>query len=393
MKKILFLSRWFPYPADNGSKLRISNLLRALALHHHVTLLSFADQISVSAEAAESLSYCSDIYTVPWREFDPHRWRARSGLLSLKPRSLVDTFSSEMAKKITQLLHNSEYDLVVASQLSMAAYRPYFRDLPALFEEVEIGLSYGDAHYSMSARKRLRHTFTWFKLRIFLSRLLASFQSCTMASEEERNLLVRNFPRLNNMVEVIPNGVQISDYGNQSTILVPNQLIFSGSLRYQANYEAMIWFVREVFHKILEQVPTAQLMITGDHADLSLPSERNITRTGYVDDIKTLIASSWVSVAPLLSGGGTRLKILESMAIGTPVVSTSKGSEGLRANVGKHLFVTNEPQSFADYVVKILKNKELRESLSIDGKQFVKDNYNWDLIIPRFLRLIEKTAA
>lgn len=391
--KILFLSRWFPYPANNGSKLRISNLLRALAMRHEVTLLSFTDQLNINLEAFKALSHCSDIHVIPWKEFDPHSSRARFGYLSLKPRSVVDTFSPDMAQKITQLLRQCEYDVVIASQLSMAAYRPYFRKIPGVFEEVEIGLSYGEIHHPSDLKKRLRHAFTWFKLRMFLSRLLDSFQFCTMVSEQERQLLVRNFRGHDDMVEVIPNCVDISEYENQRATLVTNRLIFSGSFRYHANYEAMLWFIREVFPKVLEQVPDAHLIITGDHANLPLPSTQNITLAGHVDDIKTLIASSYVSVAPLLSGGGTRLKILESMVIGTPVVSTSKGSEGLGAIVGEHLFVTDEPHEFAGYVVKILKNKDLRDKLSIDGKRFVKENYSWELIMPRFLQLVESTAG
>ena len=96
--KILFLSRWFPYPADNGSKLRILNLLRGLKQNHDVTLLSFSDQPQEKADVPLDIrSLCSEIYTIPWREYDPHSRRAKLGLLSLKPRSLVDTFSLEMA--------------------------------------------------------------------------------------------------------------------------------------------------------------------------------------------------------------------------------------------------------------------------------------------------------
>src|SRR6185503_10014512 len=115
--KILFLSRWFPYPTTNGSKLRIYNLLRGLSKDHDVTLLSFTDQPDANPAAAEIRSLCSDVFVVPWREFDPRSKRARLGLLSLTPRSLVDTFSADMAQTITRLLTAQHYDLVIASQL------------------------------------------------------------------------------------------------------------------------------------------------------------------------------------------------------------------------------------------------------------------------------------
>jgi len=364
-------------------------LLRGLAKHHDVTLLSFADQPDVSPEAPEIQKICSSVYVVPWHEFDPTSARARFGFLSLTPRSLIDTFSSEMADKITQLLDAQKYDLVIASQLSMAAYHPYFKKTPAMFEEVEIGLSYGEVHYSSDLKKRLRHAFTWFKLRIYLSRLLDSFQMCTVASEKEKQLIARNFSIHSDTIQVVPNCVQVDDYEEHRPVIVPNQLIFSGSFRYSANYDAMLWFVGEVFPRILERVPDAQLIITGDHADLPLPSTKNIKLVGYVDDIKMLIKSSCASIAPLLSGGGTRLKILEAMAMGTPVISTSKGAEGLDASVGEHLFVGNSPEVFADQVVKILQNENLRNQVSKSAYRFVKEKYNWETTLPRFLSLVE----
>jgi glycosyltransferase involved in cell wall biosynthesis len=298
-----------------------------------------------------------------------------------------------MAQKIGQLLSGCDYDLVIASQLSMAAYHPYFRETPALFEEFEIGLSFSAANRSSAFKKRLRHAITWLKLRMYLSRLLASFQACTVVSEPERRLLDHNFSMYKGRVEVIPNCVRLDEYENQHVAVVPNQLIFAGSFRYDANYEAMRWFLCEVFPRVLERVPDASLLITGDHANRPLPAISNVTLTGHVDDLKTLVASSCVSVAPLLSGGGTRLKILESMAIGTPVISTLKGAEGLDALNGEHLFLADASLDFADCVVNVLKNKDLHDQLSVRGKQFVKQNYNWETVMPRFLRLVENITG
>ena len=104
----------------------------------------------------------------------------------------------------------------------------------------------------------------------------------------------------------------------------------------------MQWFVGRVFPLILEQIPDVELIITGDHANLPLPKTQNVTLAGYVDDIKSLVASCDVSLAPLWSGGGTRLKILEAMACGTSVVATSKGAEGLLVQNGRHLLITDE---------------------------------------------------
>lgn len=385
---ILFLSRWFPYPMNNGSKIRIYNLLRGLSQHHDVTLLCFADQPGVSPEAPEIRAVCAKVEVVPWREFDPASLRARLGFLSLQPRSVVDTFSPAMAQAITQTLNEEKFDLVIASQLQMAAYAPYFGDVPAVFEEIEIGL-FHDRAFSADGKMRLRRALTWFKLRLYLSQLLNRFRAAVMVSERERNLLRRNFPAFRGRTEVIPNCLNMDEYTGIRAEKRANTLIFSGPFKYRANYEAMTWFVGQVFPLILERVPDAQLIITGDHENLPLPSLRNVTLAGYVDDIKWLIASCAVSVAPLLSGGGTRLKILEAMALGTPVVATSKGAEGLEAQAGAHLLIADSPSDFAECVIKMFQDETARVQMAERARRLVQEKYNWGSVLPAYLRLLD----
>jgi glycosyltransferase involved in cell wall biosynthesis len=150
----------------------------------------------------------------------------------------------------------------------------------------------------------------------------------------------------------------------------------------------MKWFVGEVFPLILERIPDAHLIITGDHMNLPLPSTKNITLAGYVDDVKSLTAACTVSIAPLLSGGGTRLKILEAMALGTPVVATSKGAEGLDARAGEHLFVADEAGDFAESTVRLLKEADLRQKLAENAQKLVRARYDWGGIMPTFLHLL-----
>ncbi|HEY6072609.1 MAG TPA: glycosyltransferase [Anaerolineales bacterium] len=389
--KILFLSRWFPYPLDNGSKIRIYHLLRALNTRHEVTLLSFIDQPGRDMDVPEIRAICSEVHGVVWKEFNPESREARLGFLSLKPRSIIDTFSEEMAQKITGLLRSQKFDLVVASQLPMAAYYPNFLHMPALFEELELGLSYEDSHQATDWKKGLRRSLTWFKLRHYLDRLISAFQGVTVVSEAERALVLRLFPGLKN-VTVVPNCVNFEDYQTVPVEPKPNQIIFTGSFRYHANYEAMRWFVGEVFPLVLQKIPDAELVITGDHAGLTLPSVTNIDLAGYVEDIHSMIASAAVSIAPLWSGGGTRLKILEAMAIGTPVVATSKGAEGLEVVNGDHLSISDDPEGFSECIIQLMKNSDLRRRIADCAKRLVKDKYSWERTGPEYVKLVENLA-
>ena len=389
--RILFLSRWFPWPTSNGSKLRIYNLLRGIAPFHQITLLSFAGRPDANPDAPELRALCKEIQTVPWREFEARSWRARMGFLNSAPRSIVDTYSPEMAQKIEQALAARNYDLIIASQLTMASYIRHFQKTPALFEEVEIGVFYEQSNQGASVKSRLRNKLTWAKHRRYLNNLLPRFKAATVVSEPEQRLLA-HVALAYKTVEVIPNCITLDDYAAPKKPPQPNTLIFTGPFRYHANYDAMVWFLREVYPLIQEQIPDAHLYITGDHANLPLPPVKNLTLTGFVDDIQSLIASTWVSLAPLRIGGGTRLKILEAIALGTPVVATSKGAEGLNLRHNEHLLIADAPAAFAKAVISLLKDPALRQRLGKAGFQLLQEQYNWPVVIPKFLTLLEKTA-
>ena len=139
-------------------------------------------------------------------------------------------------------------------------------------------------------------------------------------------------------------------------------------------------------------MPDVHLTITGDHANLPLPPASNMTLTGFVDDVRPLIASSWVSLAPLRVGGGSRLKILEAMALGVPVVSTSKGAEGLEFSDSRDLLVGDTAEAFAGHVIRLLKDKQARQEIVENAYQRVKEMYDWGVIMPRFESLIQRTV-
>jgi len=388
---VLFLSRWIPYPATNGSKLRIYNLLRVLAPRHEVTLLSFADRPDADYTAPALRALCRDIHVVPWTPFDPRSGHALRGLLSGTPRSLVDTFSPMMARRIETTLAEGRTSLVVASQIGTASYAQYFHDTPALFEEVELGVLYDRFKRAPTAGQRARYGLTWLKHRRYLYRLLPHFRACTVVSETERRLLataVPNAPR----IEVIPNAVDGAPGASVTARRDPNGLIFAGSLTYVANHDAMRWFLADVFPHICREWPTAHLTVTGDPGDAALEPTPGVTLTGLLDDVRGAVASASVSVVPIRIGGGTRLKILESMALGTPVVATSKGAEGLDVVSGEHLLIADDPRQFADHVVRLLHDRALREGLAGRARELVVQRYDWAVVGPRFAALVENVG-
>lgn len=389
--RILFLSAWYPYPANNGSKLRVYNLLRGLTARHEVTLLSFADEAVPSEPPPELRAICRDVQTVPWHSYNPTSGKSLLALLNPTPRAIVDTYSVEMRDRLRRELDRASYDLVIASQWNTAAYLQDVSGVPALFEEVEIGVLRTKAESAPSPLARLRHRLTLVKLQAYLRRLLPRFAACTVVSEAEATLLSRMVPGYR-PIHVVPNAVALEDYAEVLREPHPSSLIFAGSLRYFANHDAMTWFLGEVYPLVQARVPGVDLTLTGDHADLPLPLATNFRRAGFVDDVRPLVASAAISLAPIRLGGGTRLKILEAMALGTPVVSTTKGAEGLDVVDGKHCLLADTPLAFADAVVRLLRDSSLRDELSANGLALVRARYDWRSVVPRFLDLVDSVT-
>lgn len=387
--RILFLSPWFPFPPTNGSELRINALVRGLAARHEVTLISFQRRPVDDAHIRAAREYVAEVHLVPWREFQPAGRRARLAFFSARPRSVVDTFSEEMAECIGQVLDSSAYDVVIASQLIMAAYWPHFRGVPALLEEAELGIYRQQTEEPVTALVGVRRRLMWAKQRAYIRDLLPRFAACTVVSEQERALL-RAVAAQYEHIELIPNCIDLPAYTGVNVPREPNTLVFTGAFSYNVNHDAMVWFIGEVYPLVRRAVPEARLVITGDPAGLSLPPAENVTQTGYLDDIKPVVAAATAGLVPIRYGGGTRLKILEAFALGTPVVTTSKGAEGLDVIDGKHLLLADTAEEFANAVILILRDEALRQRLAAAGLELVRSSYSWEGVMPRFLTLVDR---
>jgi glycosyltransferase involved in cell wall biosynthesis len=386
--RILFLSAWFPHPPSNGSRLRVNALLRALASRHEVALLSFADEPGVDPAAPQLAALCRSVEVLPRPSFDPAARFNPLAFLDPRPRSLVATYSPAMAGAVRRAALSA--DVVVASQLACATYAPCFNGMPALFEEVELGALRGQLDET-AGLQRWRVRLMWTKHRRYLRRLLGRFRACTVVSEVERRHLAGLLGG-SASIHVLPNGVALRDYSATAATPEPDTLIFTGSLRYRPNYDAMRWFITSAWPAVRRARPAARLIITGAHDELPLPAAGNVERAGFVDDVRPLIASAWLSIAPILAGGGTRLKILESMAAGTPVVATSKGAEGLDAFPGEHLLIADDPAAFAAHVVALLSDPTLRARLARAARALVEAHHDWRTLGPRFATLVESLA-
>lgn len=393
----LFLSTWFPYPPDNGSKLRVYHLLRALAQDHSVTLISFAFDTAQPEPPGDLRSLCADVQIVPVNPFTANAAGALRTFLSARP--VASRPIPAMSRLVTDVLRSGAFDVIIASTEMMADYALMAPAGPIKVLEEHNSMTRWIRERYDGARKplqRVRCWASWQKRRWYEARYYRHFNLITMVSEPDRAATVATLGDSAIPVEVIPNGVDCQHNQPGLAQPQPNTLVYNGALTYSANYDAMRWFLAEVYPRIKVQIPGVSLTITGathgvDLAGLAL--DDTVRLTGFVADVRLPVAQATVCVTPIRQGGGTRLKILEAMALGTPVVATTKAAEGLEVTDGEHLLLADDPAAFAHRVLELLATPDLRQRLTANARRLVEQQYDWAAIGCRFVTLVEAAAA
>ncbi len=389
--KILFLSRWFPYPPDNGSKKRCFNLIKILASKYEVDLISFASE-PISAERLKGLKpFCKSVQTVQFKDYNPQSFRARLGYLSTRPRFIYDTYRKEFRAAVQAACRKTSYNLVVASQVDMTPYTIDVGRTKVLIDEIELTIYQEERKKQTDFLRRLRATLTWWKHARYVDSVIQRADGLTVVSENEKGI-ISHINHSNCRIQVIPNGIEMDFYQGDWGAPEPDTLIYAGALSYFANLDAMQYFIAEILPIIKKSRPAVKLFITGRLSETlrsKLPGDPNVEFTGYLEDVRPNIGRAWLSVIPLRIGGGTRLKILEALAMSTPVVSTSKGAEGLELQAGRDILIEDSPEAFAAGVVEILENRELRDRLGKNGQLTTGSLYDWNLIASRFLNFVD----
>jgi glycosyltransferase involved in cell wall biosynthesis len=392
MARLLFLSAWCPLPADNGSKLRISYLLRELARQHDVELLSFAPEPPGDTALRELHEICASVELLPETPFAGRAGGRLRGLFSAAPRSVLANHSQAMAAAV-RARAGRRYDVVIASELHMAPYA-LLLDAPRLLEEVELTILREQHATQARLPGRVRYGLTWWKARRYVAGLLRQFAGATVVSERERALLQPLAPAQLGLV-VVPNGVDMAACSGSFGDPQADTLIYPGALSYDANFDAVAHFLGAIWPRLRAARPGVRLRVTGRATPeqiAALPSADGVEFTGYLDDVRPAVARAWAEVVPLRKGGGTRLKVLEALALGTPVVSTSKGVEGLELEDERHVLVADTAEAFAAATERLLGQPELRASLAAAGRQAVRERYDWRTIGARLNDLVYEVA-
>ena len=394
--KILFLTPQVPYPPQQGAALRNWGLISGLAARHDTAILSFLSP-GQSPEPPGPLRAAARIETVPLPA-RTLRDRLRSMLTTRQPDMALRLVSESYARRLADWLAREPFGVVHIGGIEMAPYvgivngaqpRPvtvfddlnceYLLQRRAFLTDLGAPARWAGAAYSF---------VQWRRLYRYEAQVCRRADRVLAVSDADAAALRDLVPGLD--VTVVPNGVDTQAYvpGVSDTELqVPRDaLVFTGTMDFRPNVDAVLWFAQKVLPLVRVQVPEVSFFVVGQRPHRRLDCLRRdpaVELTGWVEDVHPYIAQAAVYVAPLRIGGGTRLKLLEAMAMGKPVVATRLGAEGYPVTDERELLLADTPANFAAAVVRLLRDTERRVALGQAARAFVEEYYDWRIIVPR----------
>lgn len=391
--RILYVSTWFPYPPDNGARIRTYQLLKALSARHEVFLISQLQEDSDQRRVADLSEFCKVVSLHQSRWFQPDTMKSIIGLFSSRPRSVIDTYDLGLERAVRDTIESFMPQVVVASTIGSAPYIPPNTNAATIFDNhnCEFSILKRTASEEKNHLKRFRQYLGWKKAESWELRLCRRFKCTTLVSYKDREMLQDVAPDLK-YLEVVPNGVDTEFYQPNYDHGAKCNLIYNGALTYGANLDAVRYYANEIYPLISQTHPGTVLKVTGRFNGVDLGEIREcpgVELTGYVTDTREVIRASAVCVVPIRRGGGSRLKILEAMASGVPVVSTSTGAEGLDVTDGVHLLIADQPEDFSRAIARLLDNLEYAHQLAYSARELVQNKYSWDGIGRQFCEIAE----
>lgn len=380
--KVLLLTQVLPYPPDSGPKVKTWNVLKFLAQHHQVTLVSFVrgDQ---SKEGRHLEQYCEAVYTVPmkrgaWRD----AWYMGRSFLSGQPFLMVRDDRRAMRDLIDRLVAQTRFDVVHADQLNMAQYAAR---VPGARKVL-------DAHNALwLLYKRLWQTMgpgpkkwllerDWQLLKQYEGRLCREFEAVLAVSVEDQAALEEAAGRALD-VRVIPIAVDTDELAPVTRQAGADHILHIGTMFWPPNIDAILWFLEEVWPLVRTQRPDVIFDIVGANPPPEIVAygerEANVNVTGYVTDPAPYYQSAGVMIVPVRAGGGMRVKILNALAQELPLVTTTIGCEGIAVESEQHLLIADTPQAFAEASLRLLDDRSLAEALGRNGRHLIQSTYDY----------------
>jgi sugar transferase (PEP-CTERM/EpsH1 system associated) len=388
--RVLLVTPFFPYPPHWGFGRRVFEIVRHLSARNSVSVLTYFDEEEEEPLVPELRRVCDEVVAVP----SPVRWgkqrrflQARS-LLSTLPFHFRELQSRAMQAALERLLDRESFDLVQleSSQLSYLELGPTKSVLDEHNLEYELLLRIFNSE--KASLRKAYNGLEHLKIKRHEQKAWRRFDACAVTSEREEEIVKSRLPGA--LTATVPNGVDVDYFRPGPMPSEPDSLLFTGLLSYRPNEDAVRFFVSEVFPIIRRARPDATFTAVGYATPgfiNELAGEPNVTLTGRVPDIRPYLQRAGVVVVPLRSGGGTRLKVVEALAAGKAVVSTSVGCEGIAVEAGRDLLIGDSARDLATATLQLMADRDLTSKLGRAGRALVVERYSWASAVERLERL------
>jgi sugar transferase (PEP-CTERM/EpsH1 system associated) len=397
MKELLYLVHRIPYPPNKGDKIRSFHVLEALASRYRVHLGTFIDAPEDREHEHALKRYCATWFAAPIDPFWRRVWSLK-GLLSGKPLTEAFYRHRPLAAWCRQLLRERQIERIVTFSSSMAQFVP---DLPPPVRRVMDFCDIDSDKWRQYASHR-RGPSAWIynreaQLLERLERSIASrFDASVFVSEREAATFRSIAPESADRVCAIRNGVDLDYFDPAPAHERPSgceqpYVVFTGAMDYWANVEGVTWFAKEVWPFVLAAIPDARFLIVGSRPAtevLRLASERGVSVTGSVPDIRPYLAHAHAAVAPLRVARGIQNKVLEAMAMERVVVTTTAAVQGIDEHPPGDVLVADDAQEFGRLVSAALRTGPVRRSAN--NRSYVTDRFHWSRNLATFLQLVEE---
>jgi glycosyltransferase involved in cell wall biosynthesis len=397
--RILWVKVGGLWPPTAGGRIRSLETLSCLSRRHDVTVVTTHGPGDDPEGLRQRLPHCVRIVSVPF--VAPRVGSApfiRALARSWCTRYPVDLWKwrvRAVREEVGALIAGGQVDLCVADFLVAVANVAGGRNVPTVLFEHNVEHQIWRRVAQLERRpvhRTLLEVEAW-KVKRAERRACASADLVVAVSEEDRARLQRLAPR--SRCVAIPTGVDVSYFQPAGRAEVPQRLVFTGSMDWYPNEDAILYFADAILPRITAQMPNVTLAVVGRNPSARLReavSRAGVIVTGTVDDVRPYIDEAALYIVPLRAGGGTRLKIFEALAMGKAVVSTSVGAEGLAVTPGRDIAIADQPETFASTVLALLRDDATRAALGHAGRQLVQRRYSWEQVSGEFEQFCQSAA-
>jgi glycosyltransferase involved in cell wall biosynthesis len=398
---ILFLTPYLPSPPRSGGPRRLNGLIGGLAPRHSVSVLSLLEPGDHAEAIAETQTYCDEVVVVPNERYgqrgvpnpQKRRHQARS---MLSPHSYEHVVYRRPALQaaLDRLVRRRRYDVINVEFSLMAHYRlPRSSTLVLDEHNIEYDIMYRTYKAESQMVRRAYSYLNFLKLRREERAAWRRFDGCVLTSVRDQRVLQDSFPAL--PTAVVPNAVDTRAFRPGSAPADPRTILFFGAMDYYPNTDGILFFLREVLPRLKPRYPELKVLIVGQAPPEAVRqwADEQVTVTGFVDDVQPYIRRAGLVIAPLRIGGGTRLKIVEAMAMGKAIVATTIGAEGIDVTHGENILLANSGEAFAAQVGHLLDDPLLATRLGTGARLLAETRYDWQASVGELERFYERLVG